>query len=137
MLPSSFPRLRALRHWSALVPLAAIAAVAGCTHKAPVASPSSPQTAVTGTPAGPTLPADPVPAFDSFTVQSSALGESRRINVHVPATYDAAAEQRLPVLYMPDGGLDEDFPHVVHTADSLIASGAIRPVIVVGIPNTQ
>jgi predicted alpha/beta superfamily hydrolase len=38
---------------------------------------------------------------------------------------------------MPDGGLDEDFPHVVHTVDSLIALGAIRPVIVVGIPNTE
>ena len=38
---------------------------------------------------------------------------------------------------MPDGGLDEDFPHVVHTVDSLIALGRIRPVIVVGIPNTQ
>jgi predicted alpha/beta superfamily hydrolase len=38
---------------------------------------------------------------------------------------------------MPDGGLDEDFPHVVHTVDSLIALGVIRPVIVVGIPNTE
>jgi predicted alpha/beta superfamily hydrolase len=38
---------------------------------------------------------------------------------------------------MPDGGLDEDFPHVVRTADSLIALGAIRPIIVIGIPNTQ
>jgi enterochelin esterase-like enzyme len=38
---------------------------------------------------------------------------------------------------MPDGGIDEDFPHVVNTVDSLIALGAIRPVIVVGIPNTQ
>jgi predicted alpha/beta superfamily hydrolase len=38
---------------------------------------------------------------------------------------------------MPDGGIDEDLPHVVHAVDSLIAAGAIRPVIVVGIPNTQ
>ena len=38
---------------------------------------------------------------------------------------------------MPDGGLDEDFPHVVHTVDSLTAAGRIRPVIVVGIPNTE
>jgi predicted alpha/beta superfamily hydrolase len=38
---------------------------------------------------------------------------------------------------MPDGGLDEDFPHVVHTVDSLVALGAIRPVIIVGIPNTE
>jgi Predicted hydrolase of the alpha/beta superfamily len=38
---------------------------------------------------------------------------------------------------MPDGGIDEDFPHVIRTVDSLIALRAIRPIIVVGIPNTQ
>ena len=38
---------------------------------------------------------------------------------------------------MPDGGLDEDFPHVVNTIDSLIALKRIAPAIVVGIPNTQ
>jgi predicted alpha/beta superfamily hydrolase len=38
---------------------------------------------------------------------------------------------------MPDGGIDEDFPHIVNTVDSLITLGRIRPVIVVGIPNTQ
>jgi len=79
----------------------------------------------------------PVPAHDTFTVASGALGESRRVNVHVPAGYRASPAARFPTLYMPDGGLDEDFPHVVNTADSLIALGAIRPVIVVGIPNTE
>lgn len=38
---------------------------------------------------------------------------------------------------MPDGGLDEDFPHVVNTVDSLAALRRIRPVIVVGVPNTE
>jgi predicted alpha/beta superfamily hydrolase len=38
---------------------------------------------------------------------------------------------------MPDGGVDEDFPHVVNTVDSLVALRLIRPVIVVGIPNTE
>jgi len=41
------------------------------------------------------------------------------------------------VLYMPDGGLDEDFPHVVRAVEALTARGKVRPVIVVGIPNTQ
>lgn len=82
-------------------------------------------------------PADAVPAHDTFTVVSKALGESRRVNVHVPASYRASATARFPVLYMPDGGIDEDFPHVVNTVDSLVASKAIRPVIVVGIPNTE
>jgi hypothetical protein len=84
--------------------------------------------------------ADSVPAHDSFTVQSRALGEARPVNVYVPPQYRAApmgTAERLPVLYMPDGGLDEDFPHIVQTVDSLIAGRAIRPVIVVGVPNTE
>ena len=80
---------------------------------------------------------DSVVAHDAFAVDSRALGESRLINVHVPPTYRLTSTVRLPTLYMPDGGMDEDFPHVVRTIDSLIANGVIRPVIVVGIPNTE
>jgi hypothetical protein len=90
--------------------------------------------------------ADSLLATDTFTIASKALGEPRHINVHTPAGYagvysppglGVSAPARYPVLYMPDGGLDEDFPHVVRTVDSLIALGKIRPVIVVGIPNTE
>lgn len=80
---------------------------------------------------------DPVPQHDTLMLPSRALGETRRINVHTPASYAASDNVRFPVLYMPDGGLDEDFPHVVNAVDSLIALGAIRPVIVVGVPNTE
>jgi hypothetical protein len=59
------------------------------------------------------------------------------VNVYTPPGYRSSTDMRIPVLYMPDGGLDEDFPHVVHTVDSLIALGEIRPVIVVGISNTE
>ncbi len=84
-----------------------------------------------------TPPPDRVPAHDTLSIASSVLAETRPINVHVPAGYDASRTTRYPVLYMPDGGIDEDFPHVVNTVDSLAALGEIRPVIVVGIPNTQ
>lgn len=76
-----------------------------------------------------------VRAHEAFTLQSKVLGESRLINVYAPLQYDGRS--RLPVLYMPDGGVNEDFPHVARTVDSLIALHAIRPVLVVGIPNTQ
>lgn len=82
-------------------------------------------------------PPDSVPSHDTLTITSRALGEVRRINVHMPRSYTARTSTRFPVLYMPDGGLDEDFPHVVHTVDSLVALGVIRPMIVVGVPNTQ
>jgi predicted alpha/beta superfamily hydrolase len=75
-------------------------------------------------------------APESFTVSSTVLGERRLINVYTPPGY-RTAQLRFPVLYMPDGGIDEDFPRVVHTVDSLIALQVIRPVIVIGIPNTE
>jgi predicted alpha/beta superfamily hydrolase len=82
-------------------------------------------------------PPDPIPAHDTFTIASKVLSEDRRINVFTPRAYQFSATAKLPVLYMPDGGLDEDFPHIVKTVDSLIALGVIRPVIIVGIPNTE
>ena len=82
-------------------------------------------------------PTDSIPRYDTLSLSSAALGELRQINVHVPKSYNASTSARFPVLYMPDGGIDEDFPHVVNTVDSLIALGEIRPVIVVGVPNTE
>ncbi|MGE3460117.1 MAG: alpha/beta hydrolase, partial [Kofleriaceae bacterium] len=40
-------------------------------------------------------------------------------------------------LYMPDGGIKEDFPHVTGIVDVSIKNQLIRPVIVVGIENTE
>jgi predicted alpha/beta superfamily hydrolase len=38
---------------------------------------------------------------------------------------------------MPDGGVEEDFPHVTNDIDAAIRAGEMRPVIVVGIENTE
>ena len=38
---------------------------------------------------------------------------------------------------MPDGGIQEDFPHLANTIATLIAERRIPPVILVGIENTQ
>lgn len=38
---------------------------------------------------------------------------------------------------MPDGGTKEDFPHLSYTADAAIKAGTIRPIVIVGIENTQ
>jgi uncharacterized protein len=73
---------------------------------------------------------------DTFTVESKILGEQRTINVYVPPDYDKS-QDRFPVLYMPDGGMAEDFPHVVGSVDVSIKNAIIRPVIVVGVQNTE
>lgn len=69
----------------------------------------------------------------SYVVASSALKETRRINVHLPASYAAKLNQRYPVLYLLDGGEQEDFPHIVGLAQLGELSWTYREVIVVGI----
>ncbi len=81
-------------------------------------------------------PADTIPKHEAFTIASSRLAERRTINVYTPPEY-GASHRALPVLYMLDGGLEEDFPHIVSTVDSLTHLKRIRPIIVVGIENTE
>lgn len=81
-------------------------------------------------------PADPVPEHETFTIQSQQVGEKRIINVWTPADYKTSADS-LPVMYMADGGIKEDFPHIANTLAKLIKERKIKPLILVGIENTQ
>lgn len=74
---------------------------------------------------------------ETFTLTSTALGERRRINVYMPAAYTASADLRVPVLYMPDGGVAEDFVHVAGLVQVLTGNGGMRPLLLVGIENTD
>ena len=79
---------------------------------------------------------DSIPAHETFILKSSKLSEDRVINVWTPKNYTESSEN-FPVLYMPDGGLKEDFPHLANTISKLIDSKKITPMILVGIENTQ
>ena len=81
--------------------------------------------------------AQPLVIGETFTIQSRVLEETRRINVYLPAAYRATADARLPVLYMPDGGMAEDFLHVAGLVQVLTGNGTMRPFILVGIENTE
>lgn len=81
-------------------------------------------------------PSDPIPEHETFTIQSKQVGELRTINVWTPQEYKSEMDS-LPVLYMPDGGVKEDFPHIANTLNDLINTKKIPPVILVGIENTQ
>lgn len=81
--------------------------------------------------------ATPLAIGETFTVASRVLGEVRRINVYLPAGYAASATARLPVLYMPDGGIGEDFLHVAGLVQVGAGNGTMRPFLLVGIENTE
>lgn len=79
---------------------------------------------------------DPIPKHDSLTIQSKYVNENRVINIWSPSGYDTSNDS-LPVLYMPDGGIKEDFPHIANTLAKLIEEKQIPPYILVGIENTE
>jgi predicted alpha/beta superfamily hydrolase len=79
----------------------------------------------------------PLALGETFTLQSKALSETRRINVYLPPGYTEAADKRFPVLYMPDGGLAEDFLHVAGLVQVSVGNGTMRPFVLVGIENTE
>jgi hypothetical protein len=82
-------------------------------------------------------PAEPLTFGQTFTIGSRVLDETRRINVWLPPVYADSSGIRLPVLYMPDGGMAEDFLHVAGLMQISILNGTMRPFLLVGIENTQ
>lgn len=77
----------------------------------------------------------PLSIGETWTIGSAALGETRRINVYVPAGVTVGTA--LPVLYMPDGGMLEDFLHIAGLLQVGAGNGTTRPFLLVGIENTQ
>lgn len=96
---------------------------------AAVAAPASAQVASTAS--------QPLTIGETFTIDSKLMAETRRINVYLPAAYDARVDAKVPVIYMPDGGMAEDFLQVAGLMQVSMANGTMRPFMLVGIENTQ
>lgn len=74
----------------------------------------------------------PVTIGSSYTLRSSILEQVRRINVYLPPGY-AEGSTRYPVLYLLDGGVQEDFVHIAGIASLAADFRRIREFILVGI----
>jgi predicted alpha/beta superfamily hydrolase len=74
---------------------------------------------------------------ETFTIDSKILGETRRINVYLPPGYTESSKINFPVIYMPDGGLAEDFLHVAGLVQVSVGNETMRPFLLVGIENTE
>jgi predicted alpha/beta superfamily hydrolase len=79
----------------------------------------------------------PLTIGETFTITSRALNEDRRINVYAPPAPADSADAPRPVLYMPDGGIKEDFLHVAGLLQVSVGNGTMRPFLLVGIENTE
>lgn len=78
----------------------------------------------------------PLVIGESLELVSNTMQETRRINVVLPDDYKLNPSKSYPVIYMPDGGLAEDFLHIAGLMQVSIANGSMRPFILVGIENT-
>lgn len=74
----------------------------------------------------------PILLGQTLTIQSRIMEQPRVINVWLPDGY-AKGKTRYPVLYLLDGGVDQDFLHVVGANQLGAVWGRSLPAIVVGI----
>jgi len=88
------------------------------------------------TPASAQTPS-PLVIGETLTIDSKVMHEARRINVFRPTVYGDSIKEPMPVMYMPDGGMAEDFLHVAGLIEVSVSNGTMRPFILVGIENTQ
>lgn len=75
----------------------------------------------------------PLSIGTSHAIASKPLGEQRRINVVLPAGYAKDTVRRYPILYLIDGGIEQDLLHVAGLAQTGPLWGRSADVIVVGI----
>lgn len=76
--------------------------------------------------------ARPIVLGQGFDIPSDVLGETRRLNIYVPPGYQDGAK-RYPVLYLLDGGVEQDFVHIAGLSQHAALSASFREMIVVGI----
>lgn len=75
----------------------------------------------------------PVTIGTGIRFRSQVMGQERNINVYLPAAYEREPSRRWPVLYVIDGGVEQDFMHIAGLASLGGLSGMYPDMIVVGI----
>ena len=90
-----------------------------------------------GAPAAAQVP-EPTPVVigQSYALPSAIYDATREINVWLPPGY-AESGRSYPVLYLLDGGQDQDFHHISGLAQLGTVNGTTRDVIVVGVASVD
>ena len=77
--------------------------------------------------------AQPITIGTSHSIQSRPLAEVRTVNVVLPPGYGKSPQKRYPVIYLIDGGLDQDLLHVGGVVQLGSIWGRMEEAILVGI----
>ncbi|MBL7952751.1 MAG: alpha/beta hydrolase [Flavobacteriales bacterium] len=86
-----------------------------------------------------TGPAAPFTLGSTERIHSVTLGEDRVLNIALPLGYHPDSAARYPVVYLLDGGADEDFIHIAGLAQFAAFEWIawMQPSIIVGIANVD
>ena len=71
------------------------------------------------------------------TLNSTALGERRQLNIYFPPGYGEKPDAKYPVIYLLDGAVHEDYHHVTGLVQFLVTYNLMPQSIVVGIANVD
>jgi predicted alpha/beta superfamily hydrolase len=74
----------------------------------------------------------PIALGTSYQLHSAVLDDERELNVWLPTGYEKSKD-RYPVVYLLDGGLDQDFVHIAGLGNLASLSWTYGPMIVVGV----
>jgi predicted alpha/beta superfamily hydrolase len=81
--------------------------------------------------------ASPIVLGTSIALDATALGDRRAVNVVLPPSYAANPKRRYPVVFVIDGGVDQDLVHVAGTAMLGAIWGRNQEAIIVGVEPRQ
>ncbi|PRP96026.1 alpha/beta hydrolase [Enhygromyxa salina] len=87
-------------------------------------------------PTAPLLGETDIVVGTQLPLESKILGETRALSVYLPLGY-AQRDEQFPVLYLIDGGVEQDFLPVAGFAALATLSGQYREFIVVGIQTNE
>lgn len=87
--------------------------------------------------AQPSAEGRPIVIGASHTIPSHHLEGERVINIRLPGGYHGDPERRFPVLYLLDGGVEQDFPHIAGIVQSADLSWAFERFILVGMESVR
>ncbi len=91
-------------------------------------------TPLTAIAAEPARAGKPIVIGRSYSIESKILDQKRNLTLYLPPEY-AESKETFPVMVLLDGGVKEDFHHIVGIASLAAEYRKIRPFIVVGIEN--
>lgn len=81
----------------------------------------------------------PLTLGETYTFHSEVLSEDRVLNIYLPSGYDPNDTVLYPVVYLLDGGIDEDFIHVAGILQFNVFAwvAAMPPSVLIGIANVD